>query len=399
MRGEREERERSITCAMHGSPFPMCYHYPTPCHPSCVASHDDTRSTLCPQQGERNTQRIQPTPETPYRSCSRWKADRKNGVLMQGDALVPFRRNNAKTTEANEQATSDMLHQSQSPEPSHGRRARSRRARMRDVRIEQLRGHGGMTHRRHRHARLNVGGRRVRPRRVGGGGAVGLARLARARRQRAEPVVVAVRPPQDGGAGDGGEPAGPDEGAGRDGAPVVAVGQGRAGVVAQGAGGADGVGAVEGGAAGRGYDLESVLVGVERWGGNELGSATRGFAMQNSSLSSRHADMPCPKLVASTSRVQTYRQSQCGGQSHDRRQNRTHPPRQLHGAALVSLRPDQVEEEGGAEYGGDEDPDEDVERRGSDVIVVEHRCPERVAFHKVLLVTVVCNGTRSASAV
>jgi hypothetical protein len=42
------------------------------------------------------------------------------------------------------------------------------------------------------------------------------------------------------------------------------------------------------------------------------------------------------------------------------------------GARLGALGPEQVEEEGGAEDGGDEDADEDVERADADVVVVVH---------------------------
>lgn len=58
---------------------------------------------------------------------------------------------------------------------------------------------------------------------------------------------------------------------------------------------------------------------------------------------------------------------------HDGHDDGGYPPADLHGAGLVPLGPEEVEEEGGAEDGGDRDADEDVVRLDADEVVVVDR--------------------------
>lgn len=55
----------------------------------------------------------------------------------------------------------------------------------------------------------------------------------------------------------------------------------------------------------------------------------------------------------------------------------------------MPFRPEQVEEEGAAEDGGNVDADEDVEGGDADVVVVVDKGFGKLALHEILLVDVV----------
>lgn len=76
------------------------------------------------------------------------------------------------------------------------------------------------------------------------------------------------------------------------------------------------------------------------------------------------------------------------GKSHDRDDDRGDLPGPPHGIRLGPLGPEQVEEEAGAEDGGDGDADEDVVGGDADVVVVFHMALT-TSLNAVLLVNVI----------
>ena len=87
---------------------------------------------------------------------------------------------------------------------------------------------------------------------------------------------------------------------------------------------------------------------------------------------------------------QTYRHADRIRQRHPADDDRADLPRQMHRRALVSLWPEQVEEEGGAEDGGDGDADEDVVGGDADNVIIVNGGVAVEGFDEALLVHVVC---------
>lgn len=83
-------------------------------------------------------------------------------------------------------------------------------------------------------------------------------------------------------------------------------------------------------------------------------------------------------------------QGESGGEGEHAGKHAANAPGDLDGGRLVALGPEEVEEEGSAENGGDVDADEDVVRGGADVVVVVYMGAGVQFGNKLLLVDVVC---------
>lgn len=89
------------------------------------------------------------------------------------------------------------------------------------------------------------------------------------------------------------------------------------------------------------------------------------------------------------------REGQRGREHHDASEDAADFPRQTHGAGFVAFGPEEVEEEGCAEDGGDVYADEDVEGGDADVVVVVFDGMVIEVVDVFLLVDVVCVQIKS----
>lgn len=87
---------------------------------------------------------------------------------------------------------------------------------------------------------------------------------------------------------------------------------------------------------------------------------------------------------------QNHRVCQRSGEREKAGQYGADAPCEFHGGCLMSLGPEEVEEEGGAEDGGDVDAHEDIVRGNADEVVVVDGGAGTVLCDEVLLVDIIC---------